>query len=467
MRLALARGAGGDETSDDARADLAGTRLELLLDPGTLRPLRAGVGDGVVAASGRVHGRPVFAWAQDGEHRGGSLGARGGETIAEAIRRADSSGVPVVGFPHSGGARLQEGTAALTAYAAIFRAQARARVPQISVIAGPCAGGAAYSPSLGDLTVIVQDDGLMFLTGPKVVRQVTRENVSAQELGGARVHGANGVAHLVAEDELAAAELARELLAYLPPREGGALPLSPPRPPRPGDPGDVLPDRTARVYDVRDVIVRIVDGGELRELAPRWARNLVVGFARLEGAPVGLIANQPRHLGGTLDARSSEKGAWFVRLCDRFGIPLVVLVDTPGFLPGTRQERDGVIRHGAGLLRAFARARTPRVTITLRQAYGGAHIVMNSRDLGADHTLAWPSAQIGVMGARQAVELIERAAIAEGADRDELARGYGDEHLPVERAAAAGYVDEVIAPAETRDRLLGVLGVHAERGAWR
>ncbi len=450
-----------------AHGELAATRLELLLDPGTLRPLRAGVADGVVAGSGRVHGRPVFAWAQDGEHRGGSLGARGGETIAETIRRADGRGVPVVGFPHSGGARLQEGTAALSAYAAIFRAQARARVPQISVIAGPCAGGAAYSPALGDLTVMVQGEGLMFLTGPKVVEQVTRERVSAQDLGGARVQGANGVAHIVAADELAAAESARELLGYLPSHEGGSLPLAPPRPPRPGDPGDVLPARSARVYDVRDVIVRVVDGGELCEIAPRWARNLVVGFARLEGAPIGVIANQPRHLGGTLDARSSEKGAWFVALCDRFAIPLVVLVDTPGFLPGTRQERDGVIRHGAGLLRAFARARTPRVTVTLRQAYGGAHIVMNSRDLGADHTLAWPTARIGVMGARQAVELIERAAIAGGADRDELADSYARAHLPVAHAAAAGYVDEVIAPSDTRDRLLSALAAPTWSGDWR
>jgi len=449
------------------RSDLAGTRLELLLDPGTLRPLRDGVGDGVVAGSGDVHGQPVFAWAQDGRDRGGSLGALGGETIAETIRRADRRGVPVIGFPHSGGARLQEGTAALTAYAAIFHAQARARVPQISVVTGPCAGGAAYSPALGDLTVMVAQDGLLFLTGPKVVEQVTRERVTPQALGGSRVHDANGVAHIVADDELAATELARELLGYLPPLQGGSLPLAPPRPPRPGDPGDVLPARRAQVYDIRDVIARVVDGGELRELAARWARNLVVGFARLDGAPVGVIANQPRYLGGTLDARGAEKGAWFVQLCDRFEIPLVVLVDTPGFLPGTRQERDGVIRHGASLLRAFARARTPRVTVTLRQAYGGAHIVMNSRDLGADHTLAWTDAHIGVMGAVQAVELIERSAIAAGADRDALAEAYGEEHLPVRRAAADGFVDEVIAPSDTRDRLLGVLHARTPRGAWR
>ncbi len=440
---------------------LAQARLELLFDPGTMRPLRSEVGDGVLASSGRVNGRHTFAWAQDGTFRGGSLGAMGGETIAQTIRRADGANAPVVGFIHSAGARLQEGVAALTAYAAIFREQARARVPQISVIGGPCAGGAAYSPALGDVTIMSGEDALLFLTGPGVVEQVTQERVSAQALGGHRVHSRNGVAHLVADDDLQSVDMARDVLGYLPQLEGGSLPLVPPRPPRPGDPGDVLPERDAQVYDVRDVTARIVDGGELLELAPRWGRNLVTGFARLEGSPVGIIANQPRHLGGTLDATSSQKGAWFVTLCDRFTVPLVVLVDTPGFLPGLAQERDGVIRHGASLLRAFGRARTPRVTVTLRQAYGGAHIVMNSRDLGADHTLAWEGARIGVMGPRQAVELIERRAIAAGADPDELAAAYAEEHLPVRRAAMAGFVDEVIEPEDTRDRLLSALGIHS------
>jgi acetyl-CoA carboxylase carboxyltransferase component len=454
-----------EDRADDARAaatvDLAQARVELLLDPGSFRPLRAGVGDGVVAGSGRVSGRSVIAWAQDGAHRGGSLGAGGGATIARAIARAETSGVPVVGFPHSGGARLQEGAASLHAYAAIFRAQSIARVPQISVIGGPCAGGAAYSPALGDITVMAGPEALLFLTGPSIVSHVTRERVSPQALGGARVHSRNGVAHVVADDDLHACDLTRDLLAYLPQTQGGSLPLAPPRPPRPGDPGDVLPARAAQVYDVRDVIARIVDGGELCELAPRWGRNLVVGFARLDGSPVGVIANQPRHLGGTLNTHASQKGAWFVELCDRFGLPLVVLVDTPGFLPGATQERDGVIRHGASLLRAFCRARTPRVTVTLRQAYGGAHIVMNSRDLGADHTLAWEGAHIGVMGPRQAVEVIERRAIAAGADPAELASAYEQAHLPVSRAAAAGFLDEVIAPADTRDRLLAALELRA------
>src|SRR4051812_7302753 len=391
---------------------LARVRLELLFDPGTFRPIRSSVGDGVVAGSGRANGRAVCAWAQDGTHRGGSLGAAGGETIARTIARADALGCPVVGFPHSGGARLQEGTASLQAYAAIFRAQSTATVPQVSVIGGPCAGGAAYSPALGDLTIMAGPEARMFLTGPQIVEAVTRERITAEELGGPKVHAHNGVAHLQAAGDVEAAELTRAFLSYLPSAVGGALPLHPPRPPLAADPSETVPDEPRRVYDVRDVIARLADGGELLELAPRWARNLVVGFTRIDGSPVGVIANQPRHLGGCLDAAASEKGAWFVALSDRFGLPLLVLVDTPGFLPGARQEHQAIIRHGASLVAAFTRARVPRVTVTLRQAYGGAHIVMNSRDLGADLTLAWPDAAVGVMGARQAVEVVDRRALA-------------------------------------------------------
>jgi acetyl-CoA carboxylase carboxyltransferase component len=432
---------------------VARARLELLFDSGSFRPTRSMVGDGVLAGSGRVNGRVVCAWAQDGSFKGGSLGTRGGETIARTIQRAASLGVPVVGFPHSGGARLQEGVAALHAYSAIFRAQALATVPQISVIGGPCAGGAAYSPALGDLTVMAGSDAKMFLTGPAVVEKVTREKVSALELGGSKVHGRNGVAHLFAEHDVHASELVRAALAHLPSQAGGALPLYPPTDPAPGDPADVLPAREREVYDIRDVAARIVDGGELLEFSPRWARNLVVGFARVEGAPVGVIANQPKHLGGCLDAESSQKGAWFVDLCDRFGVPLLVLVDTPGFLPGVGQEQAGVIRHGASLLRAFGQATVPRMTVTVRAAYGGAHIVMNSRDLGADLTLAWPHAKIGVMGPQQAVEVVNRREIAAGADAQALADAYAAEHLPVRVAAERGFVDEVIAPAETRQRI--------------
>jgi acetyl-CoA carboxylase carboxyltransferase component len=434
----------------------ARARLELLFDPGTFRPTRTAVGDGVLSGSGRVQGRAVMAWAQDGAFKGGSLGSAGGATIARTIERADALGVPVVGFPHSGGARLQEGVAALTAYAAIFRAQAQATVPMISVVSGPCAGGAAYSPALGDF-VVMTADAFMFLTGPKIIERVTREVISAGELGGPKVHGANGVSHLVARDDVHAAELTRELLTFLPDRVGSGTPLVPPADAPDLDPGDVLPVSDRQVYDVREVAMRLTDRGGLLELAPKWARNLVVGFGRVEGRAVGIIANQPRHLGGCLDAEAAEKGAWFVNMCDRFGIPLVVLSDTPGFLPGARQEQAGVLRHGASLLRAFGRATVPRVTVTLRQAYGGAHIVMNSRDLGATLTLAWPNARIGVMGARQAVELVRRREIEAGADAAVLAEAYEAEHLPVRVAAAAGFVDEVVAPSETRDRIAHVL----------
>jgi acetyl-CoA carboxylase carboxyltransferase component len=437
------------------------SRLERLCDAGSLEPLRTAVGDGVLAGRGRIAGRTVYAWAQDGSHLGGSLGAAGGETIQRTIALADRAGVPVVGFAHSGGARLQEGPAGLHAYAGIFRHQARATVPQITVVAGPCAGGAAYSPALGDVTIMAGEEARMFLTGPRIVERVMGEAVSTDELGGPRVHERNGVAHLRAEDDAHACDLVRTLLAHLPQRAGGSLPLAPPAPPQAGDPAEVLPDDARQVYDVRAVARRLVDAGELLELAPRWARNMVVGLARMEGHPLGVIANQPRHLGGVIDADAADKGAWFVDLCDRFGVPLLVLVDTPGFLPGTGQERDGVIRRGAALVRAFAVASVPRVTVTVRQAFGGAHIVMNCRDLGADLTLAWPGARIGVMGAEQAIELVHRRELRDGADPAELAASWADQHLPAERAAEAGFVDQIVDPLATRASVCSVLGASA------
>jgi acetyl-CoA carboxylase carboxyltransferase component len=444
-----------------AAVSVALARLQALVDADTFQPWRSAVGDGVIAGLARVDGRPVCVWTQDVSHRGGSLGVAGGETITRTIRRASRAGVPVVGLPHSGGARLQEGVAALSAYGAIFREQALARVPQITLIGGACAGGAAYSPALGDFVVMICPHARLFLTGPKVIEQVTRERISAEDLGGPRVHAANGVAHLAAEDDCSAAELLRELLGYLP----STLGRSPPRVSAvaspAGSPADHLPAGTRRVYDVRNVIAALIDGGQHLELAARWARNMVTTLARLDGRPVGVIANQPRHLGGTIDSAAAEKGTWFVKLCDRLALPLVVLVDTPGFLPGANQERAGVIRHGAALLRAFARATTPRLTVTLRQAYGGAHIVMNSRDLGADLTLAWPLAQIGVMGARQAVAISERRAIAAGSDIGELAELYASTRLGVDAAAAAGFVDEIVSPPKTRERLIRALEIHA------
>ena len=347
---------------------------------------------------------------------------------------------------------MQEGVAALGGYGRIFRriVSLSGRVPQISVITGLSAGGGAYSPALTDWIVMTADSS-MFLTGPAVVRDAVDEQVSAEQLGGTRVHEKNGVCHFVAGSELDAASLARDLLGYLA-RVPGA-----PRPAADGDPGACVPLEARRVYDVRDVIRRLVDGGELLEVARGWARNIVTGFARIEGQTVGVIANQPRYLGGVLDADSSQKGARFVHKCNQFAIPLLVLVDTPGYMPGTKQESAGVIRFGATLVHAFAQATVPGVTVVLRKAFGGAFITMNSKDLGADYVFAWPQAEIGVMGALPAVGIIHRRELAAADDPDQarmqFAHKYAEAQLRPHIAAASGYVDELIAPAHTRARL--------------
>ena len=431
----------------------ARARIDLLLDERSFHAMRSDSGDGVICGSGRVDGRPVYVWAQNVKHKGGSLGQAGGATICATIEAADKAGAPVVGFLHSGGARLQEGIGALGAYASIFRATSRAKVPQISVICGPCAGGAAYSPSLGTLVMMVGEESQMFLTGPRVIAKVTREVVTGVELGGHRVHRKTGVSHVEADDDVQASALIRQALSYFPGKLGGPLPYAPPVPPLPGDPASPIPANPRHVYDVRDVIGHLLDGGEFLELSKRYAKNMVIGFGRIEGHPVGVIANQPRYLGGVLDAVSSDKGAWFVNMCDRYGIPLVVLSDTPGYRPGVRQEREGVLRRGAELLRAFAVAEVPRVTVTMRQAYGGAYIVMNCRNLGNDLTLAWPGARIGVMGAPQAIEIVHRRDLEAGADPAALAAAYEEQHLPVAIAAKAGYIDEIVTPDETRERI--------------
>lgn len=308
----------------------------------------------------------------------------------------------------------------------------------------------------------------MFVTGPAVVEDVTGESIDGRELGGRRVHERNGVCDLVAPDEAAATAFVRDLLDYLPQHAGGALPWMAGVPPEDDDPGAHVPDSGRSVYDVRAVGRAVFDSGSFLELAPRWARNIVIGLARLDGRPVGVIANQPRHLGGVLDCESSQKAARFVTTCNAFGLPLVVLVDTPGFLPGTRQEETGVIRHGASLVRAFAAATVPRVTVVLRKAYGGAFIAMNSKDLGADLVFAWPGAEIGVMGAQAATRIIHRRELASsgdsGARRDALSAAYAREHLGADRAAEGGFVDEVIAPRQTRARLAGALAAFDDGG---
>jgi acetyl-CoA carboxylase carboxyltransferase component len=364
----------------------------------------------------------------------------------------------VVGFIESGGARMQEGTAALSGYARIFREHVAlsGKIPQISVICGASAGGGSYSPALTDF-VIMTKRANMFLTGPAVVREVMGEDVTAADLGGPKVHERNGVAHFVATTDADAALLARDLLDHLPANAGEKAPQWRPVGPVGYDAGQPVPEDERCVYDIRDVIRGVVDGGRLLEWAPKWAKNIVCGFARMDGRPVGVIANQPKFLGGVLDSESASKGARFVRTCNAFGLPLVVLVDTPGFMPGTRQEKAGVIRHGAKLVHAFAEATVPKVTVVLRKAFGGAFIAMNARDLGADYTFAWPQAQLGVMGAKQAVTIVKRRDIAAADDpvaaRDEFAAEYADEHLSAGTAAAEGYIDEVILPGDTRRRL--------------
>ncbi|HEX5783075.1 MAG TPA: acyl-CoA carboxylase subunit beta [Solirubrobacteraceae bacterium] len=444
-------------------------RLEALCDRGSLTLLRSDVrsrrmgekaraGDGVIAGTGRVDGRTVFCYAQDPSYLGGSLGEQHAESIVKVLRLAGRAGAPVVGFIESGGARMQEGTAALAGYARIFREHVAlsGKVPQISVICGASAGGGSYSPALTDF-VIMTERANMFLTGPAVVREVMGEDVDAFELGGPKVHERNGVSHFLAETDADAALLARDLLDHLPANSGERAPQWRPVSPVGYGAGEPVPEDERKVYDVRDVIRGVVDGGRLLEWGPKWAKNIVCGFARMEGRPVGVIANQPRYLGGVLDSEAASKGARFVRTCNAFGLPLVVLVDTPGFMPGTKQERMGVIRHGAKLVHAFAEATVPKVTVVLRKAFGGAFIAMNARDLGADYTFAWPQAQLGVMGAKQAVTIVNRRDIAAADDptaaREVFAAEYADEHLSAATAAAEGYIDEVILPGDTRRRL--------------
>jgi acetyl-CoA carboxylase carboxyltransferase component len=448
-------------------------RLETLCDPGSIQLVRnevvsrrmgerATAGDGVIGATGRVDGRPVACFAQDPSFLGGSLGEAHADTIVRVLGVAERARIPVVGFVESAGARLQEGVAALCGYGRIFRAHTLLSgvVPQISVICGASAGGGSYAPALTDFVVMTKRAS-MFLTGPGVVKEVTGEDVDAASLGGPKVHDRNGVCQLVAEDDVDAAWLVRDLLDHLP-QHAGAEPNRWPTMDPLGDVPDVhVPQSDRHVYDVRDVARGLVDGGRLLEISERWARSVMTAFARIDGRSVGVIANNPRYLGGVLDSESATKAARFVRTCDLYGLPLVVLVDTPGFMPGTKQEADGVIRHGAKLVHAFSAATVARVTVVLRKAYGGAFIAMNSRDLGADLVLAWPRAQIGVMGPKQAVDLVHRREIAASDDpaaaRERLAAAYAEEHLTAASAAAEGVIDELVPPSGTRARIISAL----------
>ena len=417
-------------------------------------------GDGVVAGTGAVGARPVNVYAQDRRVLGGSLGEAHADKIARTIQQAARGGVPVVGINDSGGARIQEGVAALDGYGQVFRANVAAsgRVPQIAVLLGACAGGAVYSPALMDLTIMTEGAS-MFLTGPRVVKAVTGEDVDARTLGGPEVHAQrSGSAHFVVPDDDAALALTRELLGHLPSSSSVPPPEAAPAPPPPVDLRAVVPRDGREPYDVRDVVRGVVDGGRFLEIQEGWARNLVIGLARIDGRTVGVVANQARWLAGVLDLTASEKGARFVRFCDAFGIPLVVLVDVPGFLPGTAQEAGGVIRKGAKLLHAFASATVPRVTVVLRKAFGGAYIVMNSRSLGADAVLAWPDAELAVMGAEGAVDVIHRRTLQDEPDRREaLVDDYRRDAMAVDLAAHRGSVDEIVVPDRTRGALVALL----------
>jgi adenylyl-sulfate kinase len=436
-------------------------RLECLCDPDSFEPLGPRAEHvGVEAGRGRVDGRPIVCYAQNSSIVGGSVGTAEADVVVRALRESRETGVPLVAFLESAGARLQEGAAALGGFGRIFteNVAASGHVPQISVITGVSAGGGCYSPALTDF-VVMAAEASMFLTGPRIVKEALGEDVTASALGGVRVHQRNGVCDFVADDDYGAIALTRDLLGYLPQNASEPAPRWPAERAAGQQPDSCLPERQRSFYDVRVVIAAVVDGGRFLEVGPRWARNMVVGFARLEGRAIGVVANQSKHLGGVIDVDASQKAAKFVRTCDAFGVPLLVVVDTPGFMPGTRQESAGVIRHGADLLRAFAAARCARVTVVLRKAFGGAFITMNSKDLGADAAFAWPAAEIGIMGPRGAVEILHHRRLLEAAAPEEegavLARRYAEAHLSPDTAAGLGVIDAVIDPTETRHRVAG------------
>jgi propionyl-CoA carboxylase beta chain len=424
-------------------------------------------GDGVVAGHGRVDGRPVYAFAQDFTVFGGSLSETNAAKIVKIMDLALKMGAPIVGLNDSGGARIQEGVLSLGGYADIFLRNTLASgvIPQISAIMGPCAGGAVYSPAITDFTVMVEGTSYMFVTGPDVIRAVTHETVTKEELGGAMTHNAtSGVAHFAVADDRECLRLVRELLGYLPGNNVDDPPrLDTPDPPDREDPAldALVPPAPNQPYDMLDLVHAVVDEGVFLEVHRYFAKNIVVGFARLGGRPVGIVANQPAHLAGTLDIDASVKAARFVRFCDAFNIPLVTFEDVPGFLPGTRQEYGGIIRHGAKLLFAFAEATVPKLTVITRKAYGGAYCVMSSKHIRTDVNFAWPTAEIAVMGPEGAVNVLHKREI-EGASDPDAARAMRVEEFREKFAnpyvaASRGFIDEVIRPRQTRAKLITAL----------
>ena len=463
---------------------LARERVEKLLDPGSFVELDRYVrhrnpdfesmanrpyGDAVVTGYGEILGRKVFVFSQDFTVFGGSLSEVFAEKICKVMDMAVKYGCPVIGINDSGGARIQEGVVSLAGYAEIFwrNVQASGVVPQISLVLGPCAGGAVYSPAITDFVLMAEQTSYMFITGPDVVKTVTGEEVSFEELGGASTHASkSGVAHITAADEEACLEDARYLLSFLPQNNLERAPYA-----APSDPVDreepaldtFIPDEATKPYDMKQVIAKVVDDAEFLEVQPRFAENIVCGFARLGGHSVGVVGNQPAALAGVLDIDASVKAARFVRTCDAFNVPLVTFVDVPGFLPGTEQEWGGIIRHGAKLLYAYAEATVPKLTVITRKAYGGAYDVMSSKHIRADFNVAWPTAEVAVMGPEGAVNIIFRKELEDAADpearRSELIADYKERFANPYHAAERGYVDEVIEPRRTRPVLISALEV--------
>jgi len=457
-------------------------RIDLLFDPGTFEEVDKLVvhrcrdfgmdeqlvpGDGVVAGAGLVEGRLVYAFAQDFTVFGGSLSETNAAKIVKIMDLAMKMGVPVVGLNDSGGARIQEGVVSLGGYADIFLRNTLASgvIPQISAIMGPCAGGAVYSPAITDFNIMVEGTSYMFVTGPDVIKTVTHEEVTKEELGGAKTHNEmSGVAHFSVRDDRECLQLIRELLGYLPSNNLDGAPRR-----ETSDPNDredealdrLVPESPNQPYDMHDLVHAVADDGAFLEVHAQYARNIIVGFARLAGRSVGIVANQPAHLAGTLDIDASVKGARFVRFCDAFNIPLVTFEDVPGFLPGTRQEYGGIIRHGAKLLFAFAEATVPKVTVITRKAYGGAYCVMSSKHIRTDVNFAWPTAEIAVMGPEGAVNILYKREIETakdpGAQREKRVAEFREKFANPYVAASRGFIDEIIRPRETRAKLIAAL----------
>lgn len=419
-------------------------------------------GDGVVTGYGKVNGRLVFVSSEDFTVTGGTLGEAHAKKICAIQDMALEMRAPLIMINDSGGARIEEGVCSLSGYSGIFLRNTKASgiIPQIAVIMGPCAGGACYSPAICDFVFMVRKTGYMFITGPQVVKTVTGEAVSLEDLGGAEVHlSKSGVAHCVYTNDTECLEAVRNLLSYLPQNFEEPAPIvRGTAVDRSAEITSLVPQSPKKPYDVREVILTMVDEDSFFEIQPQWARNAVIGFGRIDEKTVGIVANQPAFMGGSLDYDSSDKMARFIRTCDCFNVPLVVLVDVPAFLPGSKQEHNGIIRHGAKLLYAFSEATVPKISLIMRKAYGGAYIAMNSKQMGADIVFAWPIAEIAVMGAEGAVEIMFRKEIAaEPGRRDALIADYKEQFLNPYLAAARGYIDEVIEPARTRERIAAAL----------